>query len=152
MFRQGVFMINLKSAIMVAIAGAFLTACATTDLNDYEKVMVDKTWITTKAIDNNKRSINESDQRVSMYYGTAKYDRNGTFVMYTPSGEKKLQGDWNISEDGKTRTLVAKDDEGNTLFTRDVDNTVVAPTSYVYRIYPTENNKNQYIDIFHEPK
>lgn len=144
-------MIKLKNMIVVTFAGLFLTACATTDLNKYEEVMVGKTWETTNAIDHKTRSISEDDQRVSMYFGTAKYYRNGTFVMYTPAGEKKMQGDWSISEDGKTRTLVSKDDKGNVLFTRTVENTAVTPTDYVYRIFPSERNRDQYIDILHKP-
>ena len=143
-------MINLKTVAIVAFSGVFLTACAT-DLNKYEEVMVDKTWITTNAIDQKTRSIGPEDKRVSMYYGTAKYYRNGTFVMFTPEGEQKMQGDWSISEDGATRTLVSKDKDGKVLFTRTVQNTSVTPSDYVYRIFPSERNKDQYIDILHKP-
>lgn len=143
---------SLKNGALILFAGAFLTACATHDLNQHEELMVGKTWVTTNAIDHQTRSIGENDQRVSMFYGTAKYYRDGTFVMFTPKGEQKMQGDWSISEDGKTRTLVAKDDQGNVLFTRSVENTAVTPTDYVYRIYPSERNKDQYIDILHAPQ
>lgn len=145
-------MISLKNIMIATVAGAFLTACATHELNEYEEVMVGKTWVTTNAIDQKTRSIGENDKRVSMYYGSAKYHRDGTFVMYTPEGEQKMQGDWSISEDGKTRTLVAKDQDGKVLFTREVENTSVTPTDYVYRIYPSERNRDQYIDILHAPK
>lgn len=145
-------MISLKNIAVATLAGVFLTACATKELNEYEKVMVGKTWVTTNAIDQKTRSIGENDKRVSMYYGSAKYYRDGTFVMYTPEGDKKMQGDWSISEDGKTRTLVAKDEKGKVLFTRNVENTAVTETDYVYRIFPSERNKDQYIDILHEPK
>ena len=145
-------MIRLKSVVLIAVAGTLLTACATKDLNEHERIMVGKTWVTTNAIDHKTRSIGENDQRVSMYYGSARYYANGTFVMFTPEGEQKMQGDWRISDDGKIRTLVAKDHEGKVLFTRDVENTAVTPTDYVYRIYPSERHKDQYIDILHEPK
>ncbi|MHC5225012.1 DUF4822 domain-containing protein [Ignatzschineria sp. LJL83] len=145
-------MIKMKNIIAVALMGSVLAACATKDLNEHEKVMVGKTWVTTNAIDHNIRSIGANDSRVSQYYGTANYYRNGKFVMHTPEGVQKLQGDWSISEDGKTRTLVAKDKDGKVLFTRDVENTSVTPTDYVYRLYPSQYNKNQYIDILHQPQ
>ena len=32
--------------------------------------------------------------------------------MYTPDQKPKMQGDWSFSEDGKERTLIAKDAAG----------------------------------------
>lgn len=65
---------------------------------------------------------------------------------------KKMQGDWSMSDDGKIRTLVAKDTEGKTLFTRDVENITVKDDEYTYRIYPNADDRNVYFDIIHHVK
>lgn len=145
-------MMGLKNVLALAVMGSVLTACATHDLNRYEEVLVGEEWVTTNAIDEKTRSIGSHDKRVADYYGAAHYYANGTFEMYTPTGEEKLQGTWSISDDGSVRTIVAKDDKGEVKFTRDVENIVITPTDYVYRIYPSERNKNRYIDIVHQPK
>lgn len=146
-------MIGLKKVLAISATAVFLTACASTNkLNDHEKVMVNKVWVTTDSVDNRGRHIPEKDKRVTNFYGLAEYKKDGTFVMFTPEGKQKLAGDWSFSPDGSTRTLVAKDAEGKTLFTRTVENITVQPNEYTYRIYPQANNQKQYIDIVHKPK
>lgn len=146
-------MIGLKKTLAISATAIFLTACASTNkLNDYEKVMVDKVWVTTDSIDNKGRNIAAKDKRVMNFYGLAEYKKDGTFVMFTPEGQQKLAGDWSFSPDGSIRTLVAKDADGNILFSRNVENITVKPNEYTYRIYPTASNKKQYIDIVHRVK
>ena len=145
-------MISLKQTLAVAATAVFLTACAShPKLNDSEKVMVNKVWLTTDSVDNRGRHVAPKDKRVANFYGTAEYKTDGTFVMHTPEGQQKMAGDWNFSPDGATRTLVAKDANGKELFTRTVENITVKPDEYTYRIYPQDNNRKQYIDIVHKP-
>ncbi|HEK2815373.1 TPA: DUF4822 domain-containing protein [Proteus mirabilis] len=122
------------------------------DLNDYEKVMVEKVWVTTQAIDEKGNKVDANNPQVSNYFGLAEYYPNGTFIMFTPEGKQKMQGDWSMSNDGKTRTLVAKDAQGKTLFTRDVENITINNDEYTYRIYPTEEDNTVYFDIIHHVK
>lgn len=122
------------------------------ELNDYEKVMIEKVWITTDAIDEKGNKTSPDNAQVSNYFGLAEYYPNGTFIMFTPEGKQKMQGDWSMSDDGKIRTLVAKDTEGKTLFTRDVENITVKNDEYTYRIYPNADDRNVYFDIIHNVK
>lgn len=120
--------------------------------NNYEQRMIGKIWLTTEALDSQGQVVSISDSRVSNYFGIAEYYSDGTFKMQTPEGKPKIQGTWNISEDGKTRTLIAKDEKGNTLFTRTVENISITPDEYIYRIYPDQLDKTVYFDIIHNVK
>ena len=122
------------------------------ELNDYEKVMIEKVWVTTDAIDEKGNKTPADNAQVSNYFGLAEYYPNGTFIMFTPEGKQKMQGDWSMSDDGKIRTLVAKDTEGKTLFTRDVENITINNDEYTYRIYPNAEDRNTYFDIVHHIK
>ncbi|AYY80908.1 MULTISPECIES: DUF4822 domain-containing protein [Proteus] len=122
------------------------------ELNDYEKVMIEKVWVTTDAIDEKGNKTTADNAQVSNYFGLAEYYPNGTFIMFTPEGKQKMQGDWSMSDDGKIRTLVAKDTEGKTLFTRDVENITINNDEYTYRIYPNAEDRNTYFDIVHHIK
>ncbi|EST58575.1 hypothetical protein K151_1333 [Proteus hauseri ZMd44] len=122
------------------------------ELNNYEKIMIEKVWITTDAIDEKGNKTTPDNAQVSNYFGLAEYYPNGTFIMFTPEGKQKMQGDWSMSDDGKIRTLVAKDTEGKTLFTRDVENITVKSDEYTYRIYPNADDRNVYFDIIHHVK
>lgn len=120
--------------------------------NEYEKMVIDKVWITTQALDQNKQEIPATNDQVANFFGLAEYFPDGTFNMLTVEGEPKMQGDWSFSDDGKYRTLTAKNDKGDILFTRVVDNITVTPDEYTYRIYPSAEDKTQYIDIIHKIK
>ncbi|MEQ4922215.1 DUF4822 domain-containing protein [Proteus hauseri] len=122
------------------------------ELNNYEKIMIEKVWVTTNAIDEKGNKISADNAQVSNYFGLAEYYPNGTFIMFTPEGKQKMQGDWSISAEGKTRTLTAKDTEGKVLFTRAVENITVKNDEYTYRIYPNSDDKSVYFDIIHQPK
>lgn len=122
------------------------------ELNNYEKLMIEKVWVTTDAIDKKGNKTDAGNAQVSNYFGLAEYYPNGTFIMFTPEGKQKMQGDWSMSDDGKIRTLVAKDTEGKTLFTRDVENITIKNDEYTYRIYPNAEDRNTYFDIVHHIK
>lgn len=137
----------LASMFSLSLSNAF----AAEKLNKYEDIMVDQVWLTTDAVNEKQENIPSSNDSVKSFFGIAQYNPDGTFKMYTPEGKLKLSGDWSISEDGKTRTLVAKKPDGSVMFTRTVENVTVEPTEYTYRIYPESNNSNVYFDIIHKP-
>ncbi|MBN6367700.1 DUF4822 domain-containing protein [Providencia rettgeri] len=121
-------------------------------LNAYEEIMVGKVWTTTEALDQDKKEVNADDKQVANFFGLAEYYPDGTFNMTTFDGKPKMKGDWSFDENGKTRSLTAKDDEGKVLFTRVVENVTVTPEEYTYRIYPEQDNKDKYFDIVHKAK
>lgn len=113
--------------------------------------MINRIWITTDAIDHKGESVSPNDPRVNAFFGIAQYNQDGTFTLLTPQGAFKLSGDWSISNDGSTRTLVAKNEDGNVLFTRNVENVTVTEQEYTYRIYPDSSDQTIYFDIVHKP-
>ncbi|WP_027276049.1 DUF4822 domain-containing protein [Leminorella grimontii] len=125
---------------------------AQSKLNSYEQIMVGKVWVTTEALNQDKKSVSAEDKRVTNFFGVAEYYPDGTFKMTTLDGKPKMQGDWSFSDDGKSRSLTAKNDKGDVLFTRVVENVKVTPEEYTYRIYPEQGNKNDYFDIVHRVK
>lgn len=128
-----------------------LTATAQKAANtaDY---LIGKTWVTTEALDQDGKAIPATDESVASFFGLANYEKDGSVKMYTPEGKLKLQGDWSFSADGKTRTLTGKNDKGEVLFTRVVENIKVTPDEYIYRVYPKPDDKSHYADIVHKPK
>lgn len=125
------------------------TAQKTANTADY---LIGKTWVTTEALDQDGKAIPATDESVAGFFGLANYEKDGSVKMYTPEGKLKLQGDWSFSADGKTRTLTGKNDKGEVLFTRVVENIKVAPDEYIYRVYPKPDDKSHYADIVHKPK
>lgn len=125
------------------------TAQKTANTADY---LIGKTWVTTEAMDQDGKAIPATDESVAGFFGLANYEKDGSVKMYTPEGKLKLQGDWSFSADGKTRTLTGKNDKGEVLFTRVVENIKVAPDEYIYRVYPKPDDKSHYADIVHKPK
>lgn len=125
------------------------TAQKTANTADY---LIGKTWVTTEALDQDGKAIPATDESVAGFFGLANYEKDGSVKMYTLEGKLKLQGDWSFSADGKTRTLTGKNDKGEVLFTRVVENIKVAPDEYIYRVYPKPDDKSHYADIVHKPK
>ncbi|QIQ21813.1 DUF4822 domain-containing protein [Zophobihabitans entericus] len=146
------FTFNAMAAETQPVATAISATQAVQTLNQYEKIMVGPVWITTGALNQKGETVANTDQGVSNYFGVAEYFADHTFKMLSPDGKPKMQGDWSMSEDGKTRTLVAKDASGNILFTRTVENVKVTPEEYTYRIYPNADSKTEYFDIVHKPQ
>ena len=124
----------------------------TVALNQFEQKMVGKVWITVNAVDQKGVDVPAVDEKVSAFFGKAEYYPDHTFKMTNLDGEPKMRGLWSMSEDGKTRTLTAQDESGNTQFTRTVENVTVSDGEYTYRIYPDAGNMGEYIDIIHRPQ
>lgn len=128
------------------------SAAVAKKLNAYEDIMVDKIWVTTEALDQDKKNVDPANENVANFFGLAEYYPDGTFKMTTLDGKPKMQGDWSFSNDGKSRSLTAKNDKGEVLFTRVVENVTVTPEEYTYRIYPAQDDKTKYFDIVHQVK
>lgn len=107
-------------------------------------------WETTNAKDNEGQDVDLSDPNVSNFVGYAYFKADGTFTMFNLDDSPKMKGDWTVSADGKTRTIIAKNDQGETLFTRVVDITVLTKEEFTYRVYNGED-KTIYFDIVHTP-
>ncbi|WP_341257905.1 DUF4822 domain-containing protein [Gordonia malaquae] len=108
-------------------------------------------WETTGAKDQNGKDVPLTDKSASNYVGFAYFNADGTFQMYTLDDAPKMQGDWKVSADGKTRTIVSKDDKGTAKFTRDSEIITLTSSEFTYRTYPVEGDKTTYVDIIHTP-
>lgn len=115
------------------------------------EVLASVAWKTTNAKNNKGENVVLTDVNVANFVGFAYFKADGTFTMYNLDDSPKMHGDWTVSADGKTRTIVAKDAAGATLFTRVVDITVLTKDEFTYRIYPNNDDKSIYFDIVHTP-
>ncbi|SJN08749.1 lipoprotein, putative [Leucobacter sp. 7(1)] len=118
---------------------------------DYSQLLASTAWETTGAVDQNGAPVALDDPAVRNFVGWAYYNTDGTFTMYNLDDTPKMQGDWEVSPDGTTRTLVAKDATGTTLFTRVVPITVLTAEEFTYRIVPDTAQPDVYVDIIHTP-
>lgn len=150
---------NLKT-IVFALVAVFCTALfigCSKDNNEPPKtqtpseVLASVTWETTNAKNNKGENVALTDANVSNFVGFAYFKADGTFTMYNLDDSPKMHGDWSVSADGKTRTIVAKDNAGAVLFTRVVEITVLTKSEFTYRIYPNNDDKSVYFDIVHTP-
>ena len=115
------------------------------------QLLASTAWETTGAVDQNGAPVALDDPAVRNFVGWAYYNTDGTFTMYNLDDTPKMQGDWEVSPDGTTRTLVAKDATGTTLFTRVVPITVLTAEEFTYRIVPDTAQPDVYVDIIHTP-
>ena len=115
------------------------------------EVLASVAWETTNAKNSKGENVALTDANVANFVGFAYFKADGTFAMYNLDNSPKMHGDWTVSADGKTRTIVAKDNAGAILFTRVVDITVLTKDEFTYRIYPNNNDKSIYFDIVHTP-
>ena len=115
------------------------------------EVLASVSWETTNAKNNKGQNEVLTDANVANFVGYAYFKADGTFTMYNLDDSPKMHGDWTVSADGKTRTIVAKDNAGATLFTRVVEITVLTKNEFTYRIYPNNDDKSVYFDIVHTP-
>lgn len=147
---------SLKKITLLLLLAAFaslVSSCSkkeTTPLTPSE-LLASTPWETTNAKNNNGENVALSDPNVSNFVGFAYFKADGTFTMYNLDDTPKMHGDWSVSADGTTRTIVARNDAGAVLFTRVVDITVLTATEFTYRIYPDNNNRAVYFDIIHTP-
>ena len=114
------------------------------------QVLSSTAWETTGAVDQDGEKVELTDDAAKNYVGFAYFKDGGSFQMYTLDDAPKMQGDWTVSEDGKTRHIVAKDDVGKTLFERDSEITKLTGDEFTYRV-PSEDDKGEYVDIIHTP-
>ncbi|MCT3896989.1 DUF4822 domain-containing protein [Elizabethkingia anophelis] len=115
------------------------------------QILASTPWETTGAKDSSGGKVELSDPNVINFVGFAYFKDNGTFTMYNLDDSPKLRGDWSVSPDGKTRTIVAKNANGEVIFTRVVDITVLTKAEFTYRVYPNADDKTVYYDIIHTP-
>lgn len=148
---------KLAFALLFTLASTLIFSCSK-DKKDMEPVLTPSEtlastpWETTNAKDNAGKDVALSNANVSNFVGFAYFKSDGTFTMYNLDNSPKMQGDWSVPEDGKTRTIVAKNPTtGATLFTRVVDITVLTKKEFTYRIYPNNDDKTIYFDIIHTP-
>ncbi len=115
------------------------------------EILASTAWETTNAKNNKGEDVALIDANVSSFVGFAYFKSDGTFTMFNLDDSPKMHGDWSVPADGKTRTIVAKNAAGETLFTRVVDITVLTKKEFTYRIYPNNEDKTVYFDIIHTP-
>ncbi|MFE3223435.1 DUF4822 domain-containing protein [Nocardia sp. NPDC059228] len=108
-------------------------------------------WETTSATDAHGAAVPLTDDNVTNYVGFAYFKADGTFTMFNLDDTPKMHGDWSVSPDGRTRTIVAKNDAGQEQFTRVVDIVTLNDKDFTYRVYPTADDKTVYFDIIHTP-
>lgn len=146
---------KLRLVLVTAILGVILFSCSKDEVVEKawtpSEVLASTAWETTNAKNNKGENVVLSDANVSNFVGFAYFKTDGTFTMYNLDNSPKMHGDWSVSADGKTRTIVAKNDAGVTLFTRVVDITVLTKKEFTYRIYPNNEDKSIYFDIVHTP-
>jgi len=121
------------------------------DLQTPSELLAAHAWKTTDAVDQDGQSVALTDEDVETYVGYAYFAPDGSFTMYTLDDEPKMQGDWIVSADGGTRTIIAKDDDGAVLFERESQITELTETTFTYRTFPDEDDTSVYIDIVHTP-
>jgi hypothetical protein len=114
-------------------------------------VLASTPWETTGAVDQDGNDVPLEDENVSTFVGWAYFDADGTFTMYNLDDTPKMQGDWTVTEDGKTRHIVAKDEAGEVMFERDSDIVTLTEDEFTYRVFPDENDTSVYYDIVHTP-
>lgn len=142
--------------MIVPVAALFLTTFLSCSKNDDlpktpSQILSSTAWETTAAKNEKGENVALTDASVAGTVGFAYFKKDSSFAIYSLTDAPRLQGDWWVSADGKTRTLVAKNDKGETLFTRVVDITVLTEKEFTYRIYPNADNKSVYYDIIHTP-
>ncbi|SDS80452.1 protein of unknown function [Brevibacterium siliguriense] len=147
--------VGALSACSPAEAGGETAASAEqpaeTEKSSPSDVLASTPWETTGATDADGNDVDLEDENVANFVGWAYFKDDGSFTMYNLDDTPKMHGDWTVSEDGKTRTIVAKDDEGNEEFTRDSVIVTLTEDEFTYRVYPDENDKSVYFDIIHTP-
>ncbi|MFM9403191.1 DUF4822 domain-containing protein, partial [Myroides odoratimimus] len=148
---------KITLAFLMAISATFISSCSSDDNSisiiemTPSEVLSSTAWETTGAKNNLGQSVSLQDANVSNFVGFAYFKTDGSFTMFNLDDSAKMHGDWSVSADGKTRTIVAKNAAGEVLFTRVVDITVLTKAEFTYRIYPNESDKTVYYDIIHTP-
>ena len=148
---------KITSTIVMVLLGLILFSCSDDEIKDPansmtpSEILSSTAWETTNAKNNKGENVSLTDANVANFVGFAYFKADGTFTMFNLDDSLKMKGDWSVTPDGKTRTIIAKNDAGEVLFTRVVDITVLTKQEFTYRIYPDNNDKSVYFDIIHTP-
>ncbi|TDS14001.1 DUF4822 domain-containing protein [Sphingobacterium paludis] len=151
---------NLKNLSFILLSLIFTTLVFSCRKNREEvapaltpsEILASTAWKTTGARNNAGENVPLTHPNVAGAVGYAYYTMNGTFVIYDLNDVLRIQGDWSVSADGRTRTLIAKNPETqDVLFTRVVDITVLTKQEFTYRLYPNNSDRTVYYDIIHTP-
>ncbi|MBO9619615.1 MAG: DUF4822 domain-containing protein [Niabella sp.] len=115
------------------------------------QILMSTPWETTSGKDAQGKILPITDPNIANFVGFAYFKSDSIFTMYNLDDSPKMHGNWWLSPDGKTRTIVAKDNNGVILFTRVVDMVVLTTKEFTYRVYPDATNKAVYYDVIHTP-
>ena len=116
-----------------------------------QRTLASTAWETTDALDNTGAHVDLNDASVNGFVGYAYFRAGGQYAIYGLNDVLRNQGDWSISADGKTRTLVARNPDGTVAWTRIVDILELNDGKFTYRVIPNAANPSVYYDIVHEP-
>ncbi|WP_284462973.1 DUF4822 domain-containing protein [Chryseobacterium sp.] len=117
--------------------------------NNGQLTLASTPWETIGAKDKSGNNVALNDASVAGYVGYSYFKANGTFKIFGLNNVLRSQGTWSISPDGKKRTLVGLDNNGNVTFTRVVDILLLNETTFTYRITPDATNPAVFYDIIH---
>ncbi|MCS3780233.1 DUF4822 domain-containing protein [Tsukamurella ocularis] len=112
-------------------------------------ILASTAWETTSAKDAKGDKVALTDKNVKNYVGWAYFKKDGTFTLYNLDDSAKGKGDWTVSADGKTRTIVAKNADGSVQYKRTVEIVTLTEKEFTYRVYPEASTKAVYYDIVH---
>lgn len=126
-------------------------ASATTQTSTPSQILSSTAWETTGATDASGNAAALTNENVSSFVGNAYFKADGTFTMFTLDDAPKMQGDWTLTPDGKTRQIVARDDAGKELFSRDSEIVTLNAEEFTYRVFPEAAQQDVYFDIIHTP-
>ena len=142
---------SAASPFGAAAASTAAPAAAVSEALTPSEVLASTPWETTSAVDQDGNPVALDNPAVSNFVGWAYYNVNGTFTMYNLDDTPKMHGDWSVSEDGTSRTITARDADGNPLFTRVIPITVLTGDEFTYRVIPDAATPDVYYDIVHTP-
>ncbi len=109
-------------------------------------------WETTAARNPHGDPIPLTDDNLKPYLGFVYFEPDGTFTMFGLDDAPKTHGDWWLSPDGKTRTVITKNAAGQELSRTDVDVVTLTDKEFIDRVHPDPLlRRNLYFDIVYTP-
>lgn len=139
------------SSVKSSSAYAAPSASASKALHGPSATLAATPWETTSARNQLGKQVPLTNADVQNYVGFAYFKADGTFTMYTLKNAPKMHGEWTVSPDGKTRTIVARDARGKVMFKRASQIVKLDKHVFTYRTFPDAADKSVYIDIVHTP-